>query len=237
MLLGYARVSTVEQAADDRSSLENQEKIIRGYAMAKGFNQFDTAIYTDPGVSASIPLSKRPAGAQLLADAKADDVIIAAKLDRMFRSASNALNMIESFQEKKIKLVLFDFGSEPISDSALGQFFFTTMAAVAQLERTLIRERLMSGKRAKKEKNGHIGGKAPYGYQIKGHGREAMLVANEQEQEIIATVKRWMGEQPGVSIAELTRQLGYQELVSRNGKEFIPRQVGRIVKQLQHGSQ
>ena len=37
MLLGYARVSTGEQAAEDKSSLETQEKIIRGYAMAKGF--------------------------------------------------------------------------------------------------------------------------------------------------------------------------------------------------------
>ncbi len=98
MLLGYVRVSTAEQAADDRSSLENQEKIIRGFAMAKGFSQFDTSVYSDPGVSASIPLRQRPAGKELLETAKAGDTIIASKLDRMFRSASDALSMLEVFK-------------------------------------------------------------------------------------------------------------------------------------------
>ena len=149
MLLGYARVSTAEQAADDRSSLENQEKIIRGYAMAMGVNQFDTAIYTDPGVSASIPLRNRPSGGRLLSDAKKGDTIIASKLDRMFRSASDALNMVEIFKEKNINIVLFDLGSEPINSSGIAQFFFTVIAAVAQLERTMIKERCNNGKKAK----------------------------------------------------------------------------------------
>ena len=150
MLLGYIRVSTAEQATDDRSSLENQEKIIRGFAMAKGFNQFDTSIYSDPGVSASIPLRNRPAGKELLETAKAGDTIIASTMDRMFRSAGDATNMIEIFREKKIDLVLFNMGSEPVGTSAVGQFIFTALAAVAQLERTLIKERMTSGKKRKR---------------------------------------------------------------------------------------
>jgi len=94
----------------------------------------------------------------------------------------------------------------------------------------------MGGKKAKKEKNGHIGGLAPYGYQVKGHGRDAMLIANEQEQEIIATVKSWMEEKPGISVAQLTRQLGYQQLLTRTGKEFVAMQVKRIADKVRNVS-
>lgn len=231
MLLGYARVSTAEQAADDRSSLESQEKIIRGYAMAKGFNQFDTSVYTDPGVSASIPLRKRPAGAQLLEDAKAGDTIIASKLDRMFRSASDALNMVEIFKEKKINLVLFDLGSEPINSSGLAQFFFTIIAAVAQLERTMIKERMVNGKKAKKEKGGHIGGLVPYGFKKVGIGRAASLEPNPDEQAVIAKI-RDLRSRASMSIADTTRLLTEEGARARNGKPFYPMQVLRIIEQV-----
>ena len=71
MLLIYNRVSLAEQAGEGKTSLEEQERIGRGFAMAKGFNQFDVSVYTDPGVSATIPLRHRPSGQWLLDDAKA----------------------------------------------------------------------------------------------------------------------------------------------------------------------
>ena len=238
MLLGYARVSTSEQAADDRSSLENQEKIIRGFAMAKGFTQFDTSIFSDPGVSASIPLRNRPAGKELLETAKAGDTIIASTMDRMFRSAGDATNMIEIFREKKIDLVLFNMGSEPVGTSAVGQFIFTALAAVAQLERTLIKERMTSGKKAKKDKGGHIGGRTPYGFRVVGKGREARLEKDEAEQKIIARVQGLLHDgRAGLSISETTRLLTEEGLTSRNGKPFVKMQVARIISQVRNAAQ
>jgi DNA invertase Pin-like site-specific DNA recombinase len=236
MLLGYARVSTAEQAADDRSSLETQEKIIRGYAMAKGFNQFDTAIYTDPGVSASIPLRNRPDGKRLLEDAKKGDTIIASKLDRMFRSASDALNMVEIFKEKGIDLVLFDLGSEPVNGSGISQFFFTIIAAVAQLERTMIRERMTSGKKAKKAKGGHIGGKTPYGFRVVGSGREARLEAVKEEQNVIDVVKELLVDRPYLPVSYTARHLDELGLKSRSGKPFFKMQVSRIMEHVKQSA-
>jgi len=232
MLLGYARVSTTEQAADNRYSLEGQEKIIRGYAMAKGFSQFDTAVYIDPGISASIPLRNRPNGKKLLEDAKHGDTIIASKLDRMFRSASDALNMAEIFKEKGIDLVLFDLGSEPINASGLAQFFFTIIAAVAQLERTLIRERMIGGKKAKKAKGGHIGGKTPYGYRVVGQGRDARLEAVEEEQRVIAKVKEIVSDRPYLTSSYTKSLLDEAGMTARNGKPFYTMQVRRIIDQV-----
>jgi DNA invertase Pin-like site-specific DNA recombinase len=234
MLLGYSRVSTSDQGKG--TSPESQEQIIRGFAMAKGFSQFDTAVYFDEGVSASIPLRNRPNGKRLLEDVKPGDTIVAAKLDRMFRSASDAINMVEIFREKNIKLVLFDLGSEPVAESALGQCFFTITAAIAQMERTIIKERTMNGKKAKKAKGGHIGGKTPYGCKVIGSGREARLEPAETEQLVLSTVKELLSKAAGISIAETTRVLTEQGLMARNGKPFFPMQIKRIMDQVSAGA-
>lgn len=232
MLLIYTRVSLIEQASEGKTSLETQERIGQGYAMAKGFSKFDVAVYSDAGVSATIPLRKRPSGKELLEVAKKGDFVFAAKLDRMFRSASDALNMAEIFKEKGINLVLFDLGSDPVNGSGISQFFFTVIAAVAQLERTMIRERMLSGKKAKKANGGHIGGKTPYGYKVVGKAREAVLVPVEEEQKVIAAVRQRLAEQ--ATIAETERYLNEQGYVSRSGKPFFTMQVCRIAAQVRN---
>ena len=231
MLLIYARVSTTEQAAENRTSIAEQERIGRGFAMAKGFRQFDVSIYSDPGISASIPLRNRPAGGEMLKVAKEGDVIFASKLDRMFRSASDALNMVEIFKERGIDLVLFDLGSEPVNSSGVGQFFFTVIAAVAQLERTMIKERCVNGKKAKIVKGGHVGGLPPYGYRIVGKGRNAQLEPVETEQQVIAKVRAYLSERAEISVGETCRRLAEEGAAARNGKPFFKMQVLRIMNQ------
>lgn len=232
MLLIYTRVSTSEQAAEDKTSLAEQERIGRGFAMAKGFTQFDLALYQDPGVSAGIPLRQRPAGMRLLEDAKAGDTVFAAKFDRMFRSARDALNMAEIFKEKKIALVLFNIGADPVNNNGFGEFFFTIMAGVAQLERTLIKERMTEGKRAKREKGGAVGGPAPYGYRIIGHGRNARLEEVEDEQKVLRAVEEWMKDRARISFAQVQRMLTERGMLARNGQPFFREQVKRIVQRM-----
>lgn len=236
MLLLYQRVSTTEQAGEGRTSLEDQERIGRGFAMAKGFAQFDVSCYCDAGVSATIPLRQRPAGKELLEVVKAGDTVFASKLDRMFRSAQDALNMSEIFLEKKINLVLFDLGSDPINSSGISQFFLTVISAVAQLERTMIRERMTSGKKAKKAKGGHIGGKTPYGFKVVGAGREARLESVPEEQKVITAVRELLVDRPYLPVGFTTRTLTEQGLTARNGKPFFPMQVSRIIEQVKASS-
>jgi len=143
---------------------------------------------------------------------------------------------VEIFKEKRINLVLFDLGSEPIAESALGQFFFTIIAAVAQLERTMIKERVNNGKKAKKAKGGHIGGRAPYGFRVEAHGREAVLKPNEDEQKVIAAVKQILVDRPYVSITETARILDNEGLTARNGKPFVLMQVKRIMDKIHYAS-
>ena len=223
MLLGYRRVSTLEQAADDRTSLDEQERIIRGIAMVRGIDKMDVTIYSDPGISGSVPLRFRPEGKKLLNEMQAGDTVVASKLDRMFRSASDALLCAERMKEVGAQLILVDMGADPVTGNGMAKCFFTMAAAFAELERNIIAERMSTGKAAKKARGGHTGGEAPYGLNIIGHGRDARIEINPQEQEVIALVMRL--RKRGESKMSVLRRLRKEGIATRSGKPFQMIQV------------
>lgn len=225
MLLGYTRVSTSEQAGDDRTSLTEQERVIRGMAMAMGIGQFDLTIYSDPGVSGSIALADRPEGGKLYADAKKGDTVVASKLDRLFRDALDAQNVYKEFKKRGVHLILYDMGVEPVTKDGMSKFFFTMLSAFADLERTRITERMMDGKAAKKRAGGHIGGDVPYGFKKIGSGRAAKLEPDETEQKIMKLVGSNLYKRAG-GIHRILRSHGYR---ARSGKVFQIVQIQRLM--------
>ena len=68
-----------------------QQRVIGGYATMQGLKL--DKMFVERGVSGSKPLGERPEGAALLALLQPGDVVITPKLDRMFRSALDALSM------------------------------------------------------------------------------------------------------------------------------------------------
>ena len=66
-------------------------------------------------------------------------------MDRMFRSAADALHVIEG--RRKISLWLLDLGND-CSGNGISELIITILAAVAQFERGLISERIKDAKRA-----------------------------------------------------------------------------------------
>jgi DNA invertase Pin-like site-specific DNA recombinase len=230
MMLGYTRCSTAEQAKDDRSSMQQQENVIRGLAQIRGLAKFDLTFYIDAGVSASIPLSKRPAGKRMLDEAQKDDVIVASKLDRMFRSAIDALDNAEKLKARGIDLILYDMGTTPITGDGVAKFTFTLLAAVAELERTRIAERIGDGRRGKRERGGHAGGEAPIGYRVVGRGREAVVEPNPDEAPILDCVREMRREfkHPYAIVKEL-RARGH---LSRAGTPFRVPQIKRLIERV-----
>lgn len=228
MILGYCRVSSVDQAKDDRSSLQCQTDIIEGFARTRGVDRFGVQIYTDAGVSGATKLSFRPAGEKLLADMAAGDIVVASKLDRMFRSASDALNMIDLFKQKGVALILFDMGTESVTESGVSRFLFTILAAVADMERVRIRERCAEGMKAVKAKGRSIG-KVPFGYRKVGEGREAKLEVDPDERNAKALMRHLFFQNQGYS--DISRRLAAQGILSRTGKPYTAECVKRVVKQ------
>jgi putative DNA-invertase from lambdoid prophage Rac len=97
---GYARVSTTQQAGSG-ISLDEQEHRIR--ARCHEHSWALEHVYVDAGISGSVPLNKRPQGGRLLAMLRPGDTMIAVRLDRCFRSAVDALNVIEGFKRRRIR--------------------------------------------------------------------------------------------------------------------------------------
>ena len=225
MILGYVRVSSADQAKDDRSSLQVQTDIIEGYARTRGADRWGVQIFTDAGVSGAVKLACRPAGAELLAAMAPGDTVIASKLDRMFRSASDAIAMFDVFKEKGVDLVLYDISHEPVS-AGVGKLIMTILAAVADMERIRIKERTAEGRKAKKAKGGPVGA-VPFGYRKVGDGRSAVLEAYEYEQRAAYAMKECY--QQGLGLPAISRELAGRGLLSRSGKPFTPMAIRRVV--------
>ena len=125
--IGYARVSTSEQ------NIQTQIDLLK----AEGCDK----IYTDV---ASGVREDRQGLKEMLSFLREGDIVIVYKLDRIFRSLKNMIELIEVFNQKK---VLFKSITEPAFDTttANGKFLIQIFAAVAEFERNLIKERTKTG--------------------------------------------------------------------------------------------
>jgi DNA invertase Pin-like site-specific DNA recombinase len=157
---GYCRVSTVRQA-NEGESLDVQRRQIEGYAHMHGLTLRGVTI--EEGVSGSVPVHERPKGGPLFAKLRKGDVVIAPKLDRLFRSALDALQVVEDLRKRGVSLHLLDLGGD-ISGNGLSKLFLTIAAAFAEAERDRIRERIGQVKADQKARGRYLGGIVPFGY-------------------------------------------------------------------------
>jgi len=177
----YVRVST-DQQADSGISLDEQQRKIQARCIENDWAL--EHVYIDAGVSGGTPLSRRPEGSKLLKVLRPGDVVVAAKLDRMFRNALDALQTMQSFRDRKISLWLLDLGND-CTGNGIAELIMTVLAAVAQFERGLISERIRDAKRNLRRSNRHQGGTRPFGYQITS---DKTLQAIPEEQAAIMTM-------------------------------------------------
>ena len=189
-VFGYCRVSTAEQA-NGGLSLDTQQQQINGYAMMKGWQI--AKFFIEAGVSGSVPLADRPEGQRLLAALQPGEVVVAAKLDRAFRSAADALETLEELKKDKIGLHLIDLGGD-VCGNGISKLVFTILSAVAENERDRIRERIRDAKRHRASRLLFNGGKRPFGFDIEGEGKDRHLVPNPTEQAALARGKALQSE-------------------------------------------
>jgi putative DNA-invertase from lambdoid prophage Rac len=184
-VFGYTRVSTTEQAHGG-ASLAAQQQQIAGYAMMKGWQVAEH--FVERGVSGSTPLADRPEGSRMLATVGKGDVIVTAKLDRAFRSAADALAVLEEFKEQGVGLHMIDLGGD-VTSNGISKMVFTILAAVAEGERDRIRERIRDAKRHLTSQGVFSGGKRPFGYDIVLDGETSRMVPNAAEMAVIGRMK------------------------------------------------
>ena len=202
---GYTRVST-ERQAKEGLSLEVQQRQIEGYALMHGLTI--DAIVVEEGVSGSVPVTKRPKGGALFAKLVKGDTVIAPKLDRLFRSALDALQVVDGLRKRGVSLCLLDLGGD-ISGNGLSKLFLTIAAAFAEAERDRLRERIGQAKADHRKQGRFLGGAMPFGYRRAGEDN-AFLVAHEAEQKAIREMRRLKAKgEPLRAIAAAMKAKGF----------------------------
>jgi len=145
----YARVSTTNHGQD----LNLQLRELRQFAEARGWQV--AGEYVDAGVSGS--KDSRPELNRLMADAhqRRFEVVCVWRFDRFARSVSHLLRALETFKALGIDFV--SFSEQMDTSTPAGKMVFTVLGAVAELERSLIVERVRAGLRNARAKGKRLG--------------------------------------------------------------------------------
>lgn len=197
-VFGYARVSTTMQA-DEGESLDVQQRTIAGYAMQHGMTI--EKIFVERGVSGSKPLDARPEGGALISELRPGDVVLTPKLDRMFRSALDALGVLQKLKDNSIALHMIDLGGDTTTNG-VSKLVFTILSAVAEAERDRTRERVAEVKADQKKRGRYLGGLVPFGYAA---GDDGELVEVPEHQAAIRKMQRLQGQ--GASLRAIADKL------------------------------
>ena len=220
--LGYARVSTDEQAREG-VSLDAQQARIRAYALAKDLPLGD--ILVDEGRSGKD--LKRPALQDLLARCDRGEVahVIVWKLDRLTRRTRHLLSLVEDlFLAKHIELHSV---SESLDTSTPhGRFVLTLFGGLAQMERELIGERTRNAM-AFKRSNGQPTSHPPLGFRPNGSRRHRMVPIPAELVTVHRILDRWRA---GGSYAGIARELNQEGVASKRGGHWYASTVRGIVR-------
>jgi DNA invertase Pin-like site-specific DNA recombinase len=140
--IGYCRVSTSDQSLD-----------LQVDALKKSGCE---TIYQETASGKNATKAARPELSQCLKALRAGDSLVVWRLDRLGRSLSDLVQIVEDLRSRGIELVSL---SESIdTSSATGQLMFHIMGSLAEFERNLIRERTAAGL-ASARARGRIGGR------------------------------------------------------------------------------
>lgn len=183
MIVGYARVSTVEQ------NLALQVDELKKHGAAKIFED-----------KASGSIKDRRGLNQMIDILREGDTLLIWKLDRLGRSLKNLIELVSELNEKGIH---FKSITDSIDTSTVsGRFFFHIMASLAQMERELIIERTKAGLESAK-KQGRVGGRKRVMTDSKIKSAKKLLKAGE--------LPKIVAKDLGVSLATLYRHIPASE--------------------------
>lgn len=210
-LIGYARVSTDDQVHDAQMD----------ELRAAGCDR----IYQEHGSGAS---RARPILTRLLGELTAGDVLVVVRLDRLARSVSHLLQVIEDLEERGVH---FRSIRDPIDTSTpQGMFSLQVLGAVAQLERALIAERTKAGIKAAKAR-----GKVPGNPGLRERRPEAIKAVSKAREklyldELIASAQTWLP-----TVRQLRPQHSWDNVVrvlNRRGHDWTVERLRRAVHRM-----
>lgn len=145
-LIGYARVSTRQQSTDRQQA----------DLLAAGVRRDD--LYIDHGVSGA--RASRPAFDRALGALIEGDTLVITTLDRLGRSTQNMLAFADELRARGAGLRVLNLGGGDVdTKTPMGSMLFTIMAALAQMEHEIKRERVIDSVSKRREAGKDLGGR------------------------------------------------------------------------------
>lgn len=165
--IAYLRVSTAGQ--EEGYGLDVQRQRIEEYANAEGVEVVDVVTETASGGVRDgevFSWEHRPALLDIRErlDSGEFDIILVARYDRLSRDHATLIAFERHAQKHGVRIVSVAEERDTNGDTALGRFIRTQLAAVAELERAMIRDRLDAGKARARASGRRAEGRPPYGY-------------------------------------------------------------------------
>lgn len=201
---GYIRVSTKQQAGEDRMGQEAQRQAITEYAERNGYEVVKWFNDEISGVKEDRPQLNGILYTDL---AKRDGVeaVIAFKSDRIARDIKLYFYYLSLLDKKGIKLISVNEQFENVPDG-VASLIRAIMMFVAEQERNNITMRTKSGRKIKAEFGGYSGGKPPYGYVA----HDKRLVVVPEEAALVRDVFELREFYPMREVAEIINGYGYR---------------------------
>lgn len=222
-IIGYVRVSTVDQATEG-VSLDAQRLRIAAWADAQGLALDPGEVHADAGISGK-RADNRPGLRHALDSACRDGgVLVVYSLSRLARSVRDTLQIAERLERAGADLVSL---SERIdTTTAAGTMVFRMLAVLAEFERDLVAERTRGAVALKRSRSERLG-QVPYGRRLARDGRT--LEADEDGLRTLALIRSLRAE--GRSARGIARELTRLGVPTKNGRPgWAHTTVARILR-------
>jgi DNA invertase Pin-like site-specific DNA recombinase len=217
--IGYIRVSTAQQANDDKYGIDVQRKEILSYADLNGYSIVDWKIDEMSGAK-----DERPALDEILYGDVTNppfEAVIVFKNDRLARDTKLYFYYLYTLEKKNVKLL------STKEDFAEGNEFANIYRAllqfVAEQERKNIAMRTGKGRSMKAACGGYSGGRTPYGYSVVG----GVLTINPDEAPIVKRIFEEVDKK--TSMLAITRVLEAEGYKTRGGTTFQVSTIKSII--------
>lgn len=240
--VGYIRVSKEEQAREG-ISIAVQKKKIKAYCELHGL--ILVGIYGDPGVPGKKVSNRLGLLSVLeLVNRRAVQHVVIMKLDRLARKTTDTLRIAEKMDRKGVSL--HSILDHVDTKSAIGRFFFTMQAAIAQFESEQTGERIKTCLGELKKTGARYTKDAPYGYKHvqdgtkvrKINGVDTIVpsfkrVEDKKEQKCMGLLREMHESHPGWSLRRLGRELVARGCTNRDGRPWHPQSIKEMLERIE----
>ncbi|MDA8212131.1 MAG: recombinase family protein [Clostridia bacterium] len=223
---GYIRVSTEEQAQDDRYSISTQTNKIKSHFKKNGIVLVDTFIDDVSGKGTA----KRDEFQEMLKRLDEVDLVAVTEVDRYARNMLDSLNTVDQIIKRGKSFIAIEDNLEITATSSENdELNFHVKSMFAHYFSKQLARKVKNNMLEKASKGGY-NTKAPLGYNL----AEKKLVVNENEATIVKKIFDYYLQNMGIrAIAEELNRLGYRSKPTKNfpaGAPFQAFPVRKILK-------